>query len=171
VVAAVLVGSVIDVIQGVAWAAAAALSAVIVLFGLAIVAGVFAQRRRDRALDLIIEGHEAVPVAAVQRERERLHAPRTQRRLARTIDGMVDQALNPPTICGRGARPLFEVAVVALVAEDLRAISRRLRAQRASVRGVALTERLVSDGTSPLYRDQADARRGELRRVHDLMID
>jgi hypothetical protein len=103
VVAAVLVGSVIDVIQGVAWAAAAALSAVIVLFGLAIVAGVFAQRRRDRALDLIIEGHETVPVAAVQRARERLHAARAQRRLARAIDGMVDQALNPPTICGRRA--------------------------------------------------------------------
>ena len=171
VVGTVLVGSVIDAIQGVAWAAAAALSAVIVLFGLAIVAGVFAQRRRERALDLIIEGHETVSVAAVQRERERLHAARTQHRLARAIDGMVDQALNPPTTWGRGARPLFEVAVVALVAEDLRAISRLLRAERASVRGVALTERLVSDGTSALYRDQADALRGELRRVHDLMND
>jgi hypothetical protein len=66
---------------------------------------------------------------------------------------------------------LFEVAVVALVAEDLRAISRRLRTGRATVCGVALSERLVSDGTSPLDRDQADALQGELRRVYDVMID
>ena len=170
-VGAVLLGSLIDFTQGVAWAAAAALSAVIVLVGLAIGAAAFAQRRRDRALDLIIEGHEGVPVAAVQRERQRLRAPRTQRLLAGAIDGMVDQALNPPKILGRGARPLFEIAVVALVAEDLRAISRLLRAEHASVRGVALAERLLSDGTSALYRDQADALRGELDRVHDQMTD
>jgi len=163
VVGAVLVGSVIDVSEGVAWAAAAALSAVIVLFGLAILAAAFAQNRHDRALDLIIAGHESVPVAAVQRERQRLGAARTQRRLARTIDSIVEQASNPATPCVRGARPLFEIAVVALVAEDLRAISRLLRAEHASVRGVALAEHLISHATSPLYGDQAHALRSELR--------
>jgi hypothetical protein len=161
-VGAVLLGSVIDVTQGVAWAAAAALSAAIVLVGLAVVAAACLQRQRDRALDLIIEGDEGVPVEAVQHERQRLHAPGTQRRLAGAIDRMVDQALNPPNIRGRGTRPLFEITVVALVADDLRAISRLLRTEHASVRGVALAERLVNDGTSALYRDQADALRGQL---------
>ena len=60
---------------------------------------------------------------------------------------------------------------MACVAEDLRAISRRLGAQHASVRGVALAERLMSDGTSPLYRDQADVLREQLQRIYDLMTD
>jgi len=171
VVGAVLIGSIIEFTQGAGWAAAAALSAVVVLFGLAIGAAALTQRQRDRALDLIIEGRENVAVAAVQRERQRLHAPGTQRCLARAIDGMIDLALNPPKIRGRGARPLFEIAVVACVAEDLRAISRRLGAHHASVRGVALAERLMSDGTSPLYRDQADVLCEQLRRIYDLMID
>jgi hypothetical protein len=171
VVGAVLIGSMIDFTQGATWAAAAALSAVTVLVGLAIGAAALTQSQRDRALDLIIEGHESVPVAAVQRERQRLHAPGTQRRLARAIDGVIDQALNPPKMRGRGVRPLFEIVVVAFVAEDLRAISQLLGAQHASIRGVALAERLVSDGTSPLYRDQADGLRGELQRIHDLMTD
>jgi hypothetical protein len=171
VVSAVLIGSMIDFREGVAWAEDAALSAVIVLFGLAIVSAVLAQRRRDRALDRILEGHESVQIAVVQRERQRLRAARTQRLLARSIDSMVEEASNPAKPCVRGARPLFEISVVALVAEDLRAISRLLRAERASVRGVALAERLVSDGTSPLYGDQAPALRGELHRIHDLMND
>ena len=65
--------------RGVAWATAVAAGAVIVLVGLAIAAAAFAQRRRDRALDLIIEGRESVLVAAVQRERQRLDAARTRR--------------------------------------------------------------------------------------------
>ena len=150
---------------GAAWAGAVALSAAIVLLGLVIVIAVLVQGRRDRAHDLILDGDESLPIAGVQRERRRLAAPRTQRLMARTIDGVVEQALNPPRICPRGARPLFKIAVVASVADDLHAISRALRAEHGCIQGVVLAERLLSDGQSPLYGDQARLLREELHRI------
>ena len=164
-VGALLVGSIVDLSAGAAWAGAVALSAAIVLLGLVIVIAVLVQGRRDRAHDLILDGDESLPIAGVQRERRRLAAPRTQRLMARTIDGVVEQALNPPRICPRGARPLFKIAVVASVADDLHAISRALRAEHACIQGVVLAERLLSDGQSPLYGDQARLLREELHRI------
>jgi hypothetical protein len=146
-----------------------AIGATIVLLGLVLVAGALRQRRRDRVLDLIIEGRGSVPIAAVQRERRRLRAPRTQRLLARTIEGMIEQALNPPNLYTRGARPLFEVAVVAAVAEELWAVSQLLRTEHISERGVALAERLLTDGTSPFYGDQPCPLREELHRIRHLL--
>jgi hypothetical protein len=141
------------------------LSATIVAVSLAVVAAALAQTKRDRALDLILEGHDDLPVGAVQRQQLRLSAPRTQRALAQTIDVMIDQALHPPRISARGARPLFDAAVVASVAADLRAICRLLRSGHASARGVGLAERLLTDATSPFYGHQAAPLREELRRV------
>jgi hypothetical protein len=68
-VAAVLVGSIIDLLAGRTWAATLSASAAIVLVGLTVIATACKQRQRDRALALILEGRENVPVAAVQRQR------------------------------------------------------------------------------------------------------
>jgi hypothetical protein len=171
VVAAVLAGSIVDVGKGEAWATAVVVSAGVVLLGLLLVFAILWQTKRDRALDLILEGRASIQIAAVQRECERLGAPRTQRRLARTIEGMIALALKPPRSCSPSARPLFQVAVVASAAEDLRSVCRLLRAERASVRGVALVERLVTDTRSPFYGDEPRSLSEELDRIQRAMSD
>jgi hypothetical protein len=161
----VLVGAVIELAEGVRWALALTLGATIVLLVLAVMAAAMEQTKRDRALDLVLEGRDDLLVGAVRRQLVRLSAPRTQRSLARTIDAMVDQALHPPGICASGARPLFDTAVVASVAADLRAICRLLRTGRAPARGVGLAERLLTDACSPFYGHEAAPLREELRRI------
>ena len=165
-VAAILLGSIAGIIGGVAWATPSAVSAVIVLLGLGVAAAALTQRRRDHALGLILAGRDEIPITAVQKERQRLSSTRTQRQLANAIDHMVAYALKPPTLCTRGARPLYTITVVASVADDLQRISQPLRVGRASVRGVALAERLLTDGGSPLYGNEAAVLRDELQRIH-----
>jgi hypothetical protein len=148
-----------------------ALSATLVLLVLLLVSAVMWQNKRDRALDLILEGRERAPIAAVRRECERLRAPRTQRRVAHTIETMVALALKPPVSCLPSTRPLFKVAVVASAAEDLRAICQLLRAERASARAVGLVERLLSDVRSPFYGDEVGPLREELRRIQRAIRD
>ena len=83
-VAAVLVGSIIDLLAGrrglPPWPPAPPSS----WSGLTAIAAACRQTQRDRALALILEGRESVPVAAVQRQRRRLLDPRTRTTLART---------------------------------------------------------------------------------------
>jgi hypothetical protein len=169
VVVAVLIGSIVDLTEGALWAATLALSAAIVLLGLMIAAAAFRQRKRDRAIDLILEGRDRLPIAAVQHERRRLVGPRTQRQMAHAIEGIVEQALKRPGPFARSARPLFNTAVVATVAEELSAISAVLQTEHASVRGVALAERLLTDGRSPFYGDQPRLLREELQRIQRAM--
>jgi hypothetical protein len=166
VVGALLLGSIVELARGTRWAGALTLSATIVLLALAVAAAALEQIKRDRALDLVLEGREDLSVGAVRRQLLRLSAPRTQRALARTIDVMIDQALHPPGICARSARPLFDTAVVASAAADLRAICGLLRTGGASARGVGLAERLLTDARSPFYGDHAAPLREELRRIH-----
>jgi hypothetical protein len=142
-VAAVLGGGVIDLSDGRAWATTLAASAAAVLLGLAVIAGTCKQSQRDRALDLILEGRESVPVAAVQRQRQRLLDQRTRTTLAGNLAAMLDQASNRRKLAACRVRPLFDLAVVATVADDLRAVIRLLRANHTPARGVALAERLV----------------------------
>lgn len=71
-VAAAFAGSLIARSEGDAWATAMTLSAAIVLLGLGAVAITLGRRKRKRALDLILEGREYLPVAAVQHQRRRL---------------------------------------------------------------------------------------------------
>lgn len=66
VVAALLAGSIAALIEGTAWAKPVALGAAVVLAILAVVDAAFGQRKRDRSIDLILEGRETVPIAAVQ---------------------------------------------------------------------------------------------------------
>jgi hypothetical protein len=67
-VAAVLAGSIIALSEGRNWAAAAAISAGIVLLGLTGLVAALERRKRDRAVDLIVDGRESLPLAAVQRQ-------------------------------------------------------------------------------------------------------
>jgi hypothetical protein len=163
--AAVMAGALIARIEGDARAVAVAVSAGLVLLTLTVVVLALRRRVRDEAMHLIAEGHEALPIAVVQRQRQRLLSPRTRDTLARTLEMMLRQALRPPRIMTRGARPLFSLLVIASVAPDLRALISVLRTKNASARGVGLLERLITHGDSPLYGREAAVLREELRRV------
>jgi hypothetical protein len=169
-VAAVLAGGMIDLGEGVAWATMLVASAVVVLLGLAVIVAASMQRERDRALNLILEGRETVPVAAVQRQRRRLLDRRTRAILARNLAAMIDQASNRRTGRACRVRPLFDVGVVAAVAPDIRAVIVLLHAEDAPARGVAFVERLLTDVRTPLYGNQVEALREELNRVRLYLI-
>jgi hypothetical protein len=163
--AALMAGALIARIEGDAWADAVALSAGLVLLTLTVVVLALRQRVREEAIHLIAEGDEALPIAVVQRQRQRLLSPRTRDTLARTLEMMLRQAVRPPRIMTRGARPLFSGLVIASVAPDLRALISVLRTKNASAKGVGLLERLITHGDSPLYGREAAVLREELRRV------
>jgi hypothetical protein len=163
--AAVVAGAVIARVEGHPWAVAVAVSAVLVLLTLTVLLFALRQRVRDEAIHLIAEGREALPIAVVQRQRQHLMSPRTKDALARTLEIMLRQALSPPRIMTRGALPLFSVRVIAGVAPDLRAVIGLLQTENAQARGVALTERLITYGHSPLYAREASVLRDELHRI------
>jgi hypothetical protein len=167
--AAALAGALIARMEGDAWAVGVAVSAGLVLLTLTVVLLALRQRTRDEAVHLIAEGREALPIAVVQRQRQRLLSPRTKQTLARTLETMLRQALRPPRIMTRGARPLFSVRVIAGVAPDLRAVVSVLQTQDASARGVALLERLITHANSPLYGCEAAVLREELRSVRSAL--
>jgi hypothetical protein len=167
--AALIAGALIARIEGDAWAVAVAVSAGLVLLTLTVVVLALRRRVRDEAINLIAEGYEALPIAVVQRQRQRLLSPRTTDTLARTLEMMLRQALRPPRIMMRGARPLFSVLVIASVAPDVRALISVLRTKNASARGVGLLERLITHGDSPLYGREAAVLREELRRVRSAL--
>jgi hypothetical protein len=163
--AALMAGAVIVRIEGDVWAGAVVFSAGLVLLTLTVVVLALRQRVRDEAIHLIAEGHEALPIAVVQRQRQRLLSPRTTDALPRTLEMM----LRPPGIMTRGARPLFSVLVIASVAPELCALISVLRTKNASARGVSLLERLITHGDSPLYGREAVVLREELRRVRSAL--
>ena len=170
-VAAVLVGSVIAVIERRAWATPLAVSAGTVLLVLTVILAACEQRKRDWAIELILEGRESAPIPAVQRQRDRLISERTRDSLAANLEEIVCQASNPRRRQTRATRPLFEPMIVATVTDELREVIRLLRAGGVSARGVAQTERLVTHGVSPLYGHEVSALREELWRVRDLLKD
>lgn len=70
---------------------------------------------------------------------------------------------------GGNGRPLFDVAMLASVEGDLRALISELRMTAATARGVARAERILTDECSPLHGHDPDALRNELRRVRRLL--
>jgi hypothetical protein len=169
-VAAVLIGSVIEVIEHVGSAFALAASAGLVLVILTIRAAICTAVKRDHAVDLISQGREGLPIAAVQRQRQRLGRSRTREQLALAVQAIIRDAKDPVIHRMPRARPLFDAAVVASAAEDLQSIIRLLQADSVSVRGVARLEQLVTDGTSPLYGGDTQPLRQELDRIRQTMI-
>lgn len=126
------------------------------------------QRKRRRAIDLILEGQETIAVAAVQHERCRFLSARGRTGLARSFQHVIDQAsyVRPRP---RGAQPLFHVWVVRDALDDLRELVPLLQAPRTSARGLAYADRLIGHGGSPLYGADVPALRAELRRVKQLL--
>ena len=66
-------------------------------------------------------------------------------------------------------RPLFTARVIRPLAAQLSEIAGLLREGSPEVRGVALVERLLTSGGSPLYGTNIDLLREELRRARYLL--
>jgi hypothetical protein len=166
---AVLTGSVIARIEGREWAGPLAGSAAIVLLILTVLLAAHKQRERDYAIELILEGLETVPIAAVQRQCRRLLSDQTRNGLAGNLEDLIRQAARRPRLQMRVTPLPFEPTVLTMAARELRDVIGLLRTQAVSGRGVARAERLVERTVSPLYGQDADALREELRRVRDLL--
>ena len=168
-VSAVLTGSVIARIEGREWAGPLAGSAASVLLILTVLVAVHKQRERDYAIELVLEGRERVPIAAVQRQRRRLLAEQTRNGLAGNLEDLIRQSASLSRFQLRATPLPFEPMVVRMVAAELRVVIGLLRAEGVSARGVARAEQLVERAVSPLYGQDAGALREELRRVRDLL--
>jgi hypothetical protein len=164
VVGAVLLASVVALVAGESAALWFVVAAAVVQAALACGSALLAQARRDHVLDVIGDGRGSLPLAAVQRERGHLLDPAHRAFLARWLDGMRQDAQRPIQRFP-AARPLYSVRVIAAVAPELETIAGLLVGDHAGLRGVALTERLLRDGASSLYRQDVEPLRQELRRI------
>jgi hypothetical protein len=83
----------------------------------------------------------------------RTRAPRPAHRafLARWLDGLRHDAQRPIRVVP-AARHVYSVRVTAAVATDLQQIAGLLHRNHAALRGIALTARVLRDGTSPPLR-------------------
>ena len=142
-------------LTGVADTRAALAAATVVEIVLVCALGVLAVAKRDRILDLIIEGRESLALPPIAHERERLLDPHHRAQLAHSLEALRDEAehpvLRPPS-----GRPLYRRRVIAAVARDLLETARSLRCEHAGSAGVAITERLLSRHDSPLYGENAE---------------
>ena len=168
-IAAVLTGSVIARLEGRQWAGPLAGSAAIVLLILTVLVAAHKQRERDCAIELVLEGHETVPIAAVQRQRRRLLSEQTRHGLSGHLEDLIRQAANRSRLQVRVTPLPFDPTVFMMAAGELRDVIGLLRTDGVSARGVARAERLVERAGSPLYGQDVAALREELRRVRDLL--
>ena len=168
-VAAVLTGSVIARIEGREWAGPLVDTAAIVLLILTVLVAAHKQRERDCAIELVMEGRETVPIAAVQRQRRRLLADQTRNGLAGDLEDLIRQSARPSRFQLRVMPLPFDPTVLTMAAGELRDVIRLLRTEDVSARGVARAERLVERAMSPLYGQDVVALREELCRVRDLL--
>ena len=168
-VGAVVTGSVIARIEGRQWAGPLAGSATSVLLILTVLVAVHKQRERDCAIELILEGREGIPIAAVQRQRRRLLAEQTRNGLAGNLEELIRRAARRSRLRPRVTPLPFEPTVLTMAAGELRDVIGLLRGEALSARGVARAERLVERAVSPLYGQDAGALREELCRVRDLL--
>lgn len=131
-------------------------------------AGAWMSTRRslvDRVQELIVGGATSLKLPVVVRERRRLASREERERLARSLEHALEEVWNwhrapvrlqamPGVVCLRDATP------------EARAVIRTLRSERVSVRGVAMTARLLMDGQrSALYSGDRRRLREELGRI------
>jgi hypothetical protein len=164
-----LLAGVAALFLGVGQALPFVIASAIVVLVFAALAGEQWDRRRFAARQLVLDGRESLPLAPVQRERRRLLEARTRRYVARSFERVLQHVTRRPAPVPTAVRPLFDVGTVASVTADLREIVKLLHAGVVHARGVALAERLLTEGISPLYGYDAIALRDELRRVRYLL--
>jgi hypothetical protein len=149
---------------GASWGRAVTVTAALVAVVIAFRVLLARDTARRSACDVLIEGDAGVAVPAVQEQRRRLLDPDYRERLASSYE---DFAL----ILGRSRGRLTTVVLAATselpetIAPQLQAIADALRDDRVGPGGVALAERLLTEGMSPLYGSDAQGLRAALVRT------
>ena len=155
-------------LTGVADTRAALAAATVVEIVLVCSLWMLAVAKRDRILDLIVEGRENLTLPSVARERKRLLDPRHRARLSRSLETLRHEAerpvLHPPS-----HRPLYRRRVIAAASRELLETARALRCEHAGAAGVAMAERLLSRPDSPLYGESGAQLSVELRQCRFLL--
>ena len=119
--------------------------------------------------ELIAAGFETRALPVLELERRRLGSRRERERLARSLEGYVRDAESWDDIWW-SFRPVVEPRCLRVVASQARETAELLRSDRADVRGVAATARLLVDGTtSPLFLGDEELLRHELDRIRALL--
>jgi hypothetical protein len=168
VVGAVQVAAVVLLFANAPFALALMVAAAVVQLALGTRFAMLRAYRRELCLDLVIGGRERLPLAVLERELRRLRDPQFQARLARAVEDFADIADHDRREIGLGP-PVYDRRVLAAVEPQLRDLVRSLRADAVAVRGVALLDRLITAGTSPLYGGRVGPLRDELGRIRYLL--
>jgi hypothetical protein len=164
----VLVGAAIAIAWDVALAPSVVAAAAAVEIALCAGVAMAVHSTRLRARDLIVEGHDSLPLRRIASERRRLLDPNQRRRMARQVDRAVDAAENWEQIAV-ASRPPHAIRRIRPVAHELRALAVDLTEDEMSVRAVALVTRMLAGGyASPLYMGRLDELRTELIRIRHL---
>jgi hypothetical protein len=166
-VAAVLLASAPAVLVDVPHASAVAVASAAVEGILLLAATGASASVRHHARALVTGGSGTVPLAAVQRERSRLLAPRRRHALADAIDDLRDEA-SRPYACRPLRQPLYVPAFIRQLDDELAEIAETLRRRDPDITAVARIERLLGACDSPLYGRDLDELRHALRRITGL---
>jgi hypothetical protein len=168
VVAALQVAGVVLLWASAPFALALTVAAAAVQLTLDVRFGMLTLYRCEPCRDLVIDGRGRLPLAALQRELRRLRDPRLQAQLARSVENLAHPADHRHRELGLGP-PLYRSQVLAAVESQLRELARSLHAEAAGVRGVAMLDRLITCGSSPLYGARVEPLRDELGRIRYLL--
>jgi len=125
--------------------------------------------RRARAGDVIRAGHDGLPLRSVSRECARLQ--RSQGILAKSIESALAEGLRASGQRPARCRRIFDPVVIRASAGDLRELAQMVRTLPTSASALALTERLLTAGDSPLHGSDADALRREIGRIRFLLAE
>jgi hypothetical protein len=161
-VAVVVFAGVLALIEHASAASSVLLGAVVVEATLACAVAISSCRTRDRVIELIVDGREDLPLLAIERERRRLLNPGNREALAARIDQV--RLLGRQSSARRDAWPLHR-PTIARVAPELDRVAALLRSGRGDARAAAMIERLLSEGTSPLYGRDPLALSEQLHRI------
>ncbi len=151
------------------FALALTVAAAVVQLALGLRLAMLMAHRHDACRDLVIDGEERLPLAALRVELRRLCDPRRQARLARAVEELANTVDQQRREIGLGP-PLCSRRVLAAVEPQLRDLVPLLRADGAGIRGIALLDRLITSGMSPLYGERVAPLRDELGRIRYLLI-
>jgi hypothetical protein len=159
-----LLAGAIAVALGARWGPALLAAAGAVELVLACMIAFASGRLREAARESIIAGRDERQLAAVAREHRRLLQPRLRASLARALEEQVRLAERWHSLL-RPYRPVFDPRLVRATSRDLLTVAQLLRSRPASTVAVALVERLLTAGGSPLYGDDLPALQAELARI------
>lgn len=168
VVAAVFVGGAAAFYEGASAAVALIVAAAATQLLLASRAVVVRASRRTHVLELISEGHAALPIPAVDNMCLRLRGARHRLRLARRIEALLDLPIggfDVVTTPWRFMRP----DLITPIRDALVEIAALLRDDDAGLAGIAMIERLLGDGTSSLHGRDLLALGEDVRRTRFLL--